>query len=90
MESSWKGVSIRGWLAIGIVFSGLGFMYITTWLAMLFISADVGTQIALMVIGLVGTTIGAATGYYFGQKGVPEKTPEPEAPVIPVGREPTG
>lgn len=51
-----------------IVGSGLLFLYITTWVAMIILGVDQGMQIALMTISLVGTAIGGATGFYFGQK----------------------
>jgi len=77
MESTYRGVSIRGW-ALYIVISGMLFLYVTAWAALLLLGADTGLQVALMVVGLVGTTIGTATGYYFGQKSAQAPAPEPE------------
>lgn len=64
MESEIFGVSVRAWLALGVVYSGLLFLYVV---AILFSGVD---GVLLTVITAVTTFIGLALGYYLGQKTV--------------------
>ena len=58
------GVSVRAWLALGTVFSGLAFLYIA---GILYSDVD---GVLITVITAVTTFIGLALGYYLGQKSV--------------------
>jgi len=60
-ESSIFGVSVRAWLALITVVSGLGFLYATA-----FINAD--PELSLVIVTAVVGFIGLALGYYLGQK----------------------
>jgi hypothetical protein len=62
MESSIFGVSVRAWLALITVASGLGFLY-----AAAFLFSDVD-GVLITIITAVTTFIGLALGYYLGQK----------------------
>lgn len=64
-ESDIFGVSVRAWLALGVVYSGLLFLYVV---AILFSGVD---GVLLTVITAVTTFIGLALGYYLGQKSLP-------------------
>ena len=77
-ESSIKGVSIRGWLALIIVVSGLGFLYLLSFAALIFVPMDDAIKIVLMVVATVSGVIGAATGFYFGQKSTETNEPPTE------------
>lgn len=59
MESSIFGVSVRAWLALTTVISGLVFLYAAFFLA--------DGQQDVIVTSIVGF-IGLALGYYLGQK----------------------
>lgn len=63
MDSSIFGVSVRAWLAMGTVFSGLAFLFI---MAIVFAEAELRLTIVTAVIGFVSL----ALGYYLGQKNV--------------------
>ena len=69
-ESTIFGVSVRAWLAIVTVGSGLGFLY-----AVAFTVAD--ADLLLVIVTAVVGFIGLALGYYLGQKS--NELP-PEAP----------
>lgn len=62
-ESSIWGVSVRAWLALITVVSGLAFLYVTS-----FIVAD--ADLRLVIVTAVVGFIGLALGYYLGQKSV--------------------
>lgn len=62
MESSIFGVSVRAWLALITVTSGLAFLYIA---AVLFSGVD---GVLITVITAVTSFISLALGYYLGQK----------------------
>lgn len=59
MESSIFGVSVRAWLALITVVSGLAFLYVAFFVA--------EGQEDVIVTAIVGF-IGLALGYYLGQK----------------------
>jgi hypothetical protein len=63
-ESSIFGVSVRAWLALITVTSGLAFLYTV---AILYSTID---GVLLTVITAVTGFIGLALGYYLGQKSV--------------------
>ena len=63
-QSTIYGVSVRAWLAMGTVFSGLAFLYVV---GILFSDID---GVLLTVVTAVTTFIGLALGYYLGQKSV--------------------
>lgn len=77
-QSSWKGISIRGWLALIIVALSFIYFFAVTLLVLLLEVNETALQVILLILGLMGTSIGGATGFYFGQK-----TAEPPAPEIP-------
>ena len=58
-ESSIFGVSVRAWLALITVVSGLAFLY-----AAYFVTSDRDPVIITAVVGFIGL----ALGYYLGQK----------------------
>lgn len=60
-ESSIWGVSVRAWLALITVVSGLAFLYATS-----FVVAD--ADLRLVIVTAVVGFIGLALGYYLGQK----------------------
>ena len=60
-ESSIFGVSVRAWLALITVVSGLAFLYVTS-----FAVAD--ADLRLVIVTAVVGFIGLALGYYLGQK----------------------
>ena len=60
-ESTIFGVSVRAWLAIITVGSGLAFLYLTA-----FAIAD--PDLLLVIVTAVVGFIGLALGYYLGQK----------------------
>lgn len=62
-ESSIWGVSVRAWLALITVISGLAFLYATA-----FVVAD--ADLRLVVVTAVVAFINLALGYYLGQKTV--------------------
>ena len=66
-ESDIFGVSVRAWLALFVVVSGLAFLYVV---AILFSDVD---GVLLTVITAVTTFIGLALGYYLGQKSIPSQ-----------------
>jgi hypothetical protein len=69
-DSSIFGVSVRAWLALITVTSGLAFMY-----AIGLKDDDPEQPVLLMVIGAVIGFVNLALGYYLGQKGsAPETT----------------
>lgn len=69
MESNIWGVSVRAWLALIVVTSGLAFLYVT---AILFSGIDgVLVTIVAAVVGFVNL----ALGYYLGQKSREEPPP---------------
>ena len=72
MESNIFGVSVRAWLAIITVGSGLGFLYATA-----FTIAE--PDLVLVIVTAVVGFIGLALGYYLGQKTPPSEGP-PGAP----------
>lgn len=61
-ESSIFGVSVRAWLALITVTSGLGFLYVV---AILFSGVD---GVLLTTITTVASFISLSLGYYLGQK----------------------
>ena len=71
-ESSLFGVSIRGWLALIVVASGLLFLYSAAFLF-------AGTEgVLVTIIAAVVGFVNLALGYYLGQK-----SNEPQPPVGP-------
>lgn len=62
-ESSIFGVSVRAWLALITVTSGLAFLYTV---AILFSNVD---GVLITIITAVTGFIGLSLGYYLGQKG---------------------
>ena len=96
-QSSWKGISIRGWLALIITGVSFAYFFFATIAVLLLGVSPEAMQIILLIIGLMGTSIGGATGFYFGQKSAETTTPtlaQAEEIVTKaeniVGREPTG
>lgn len=71
-ESSIFGVSVRAWLAIVTVASGLAFLY-----AVAFTVAD--ADLLLVIVTAVVGFIGLALGYYLGQKSISEPQADPPA-----------
>jgi hypothetical protein len=67
-ESSLFGVSIRGWLALITVGSGLAFLYVAA-----FALADV--DLRMVIITAVVGFVNLALGYYLGQKGTEPTEP---------------
>lgn len=63
-ESSLFGVSIRGWLALIVVTSGLLFLYFA---AFMFSSLE---GVLVTIIAAVVGFVNLALGYYLGQKSV--------------------
>lgn len=61
-ESNIFGVSVRAWLALITVTSGLAFLYVV---AILFAGVD---GVLITIITAVTGFIGLALGYYMGQK----------------------
>jgi hypothetical protein len=61
MESNIFGVTVRAWLALITVVSGLGFLYI---MALFLTLNDIRLTIVTAVIGFINL----ALGYYLGQK----------------------
>ena len=61
MESNIFGVSVRAWLALGVVYTGLGFLYV---MALFLTNSDIRVTIVTAVIGFINL----ALGYYLGQK----------------------
>lgn len=72
IESNLFGVSVRAWLAIGTVFSGLAFLYI---LGLFLTDKD----IRLLIINAVVGFISLALGYYMGQRQADVRRQEPPA-----------
>jgi hypothetical protein len=62
MGSNIFGVSVRAWLALIVVTTGLAFLYVA---AIIFSGTD---GVLLTVITSVTTFIGLALGYYLGSK----------------------
>jgi uncharacterized membrane-anchored protein len=71
-ESSLFGVSIRGWLALITVVSGLGFLYLSA-----FLLANDENQILTVIIAAVVGFINLALGFYLGQKSTEPGPPKP-------------
>ena len=66
-DSTIFGVSVRAWLALITVVSGLAFLYVV---AILFSATD---GVLLTVITAVVGFIGLSLGYYLGQKSTEPK-----------------
>lgn len=64
-DSTIASVSVRAWLAMGTVFSGLAFLYAT---ALIALQGDVTSQIGLTIVVAVISFVNLALGYYLGQK----------------------
>ena len=58
-ESSIWGVSVRAWLALITVVSGLAFLYVAY-----FVAGDSSDVIVTAIVGFIGLSL----GYYLGQK----------------------
>lgn len=67
-ESSIYGVSVRAWLALITVVSGLAFLYVV---AILFAATD---GVLITIITAVTGFIGLSLGYYLGQKSTEQAT----------------
>lgn len=72
-ESSIRGVSVRAWLALFTVISGLSFLYGLSSIVLLavifgWVEMDPALQLILLVVNAVTGFIGLALGYYLGQK----------------------
>lgn len=75
-ESTYRGISIRGWIAFIVVSAGLAFIDLVSVVAMFRFEPEQALQVLLMAVGLNGTYIGSVTGFYFGQKSVESGTVE--------------
>ncbi len=71
-ESTIKGISVRAWLSLITVGSGLFFLYITALLALWLLPIEQGLQIGLTIIVAIIGFVNLALGYYLGQKNVQE------------------
>ena len=69
-ESTIFGVSVRAWLALITVGSGLAFLYVA---AVLFSGTE---GVLLTVITAVVGFIGLSLGYYLGQKATEQQPPK--------------
>jgi len=68
MESEIKGVSVRAWLALITVTSGLGFLYAMAFTAIWLVGTETALQVGLTVVTAVIGFVNLALGYYLGQK----------------------
>lgn len=66
--STIRGVSVRAIIALLIVGLSFTYFFAATLLVTIFDVSETAMQLILLIIGLLGTAVGSATGFYFGQK----------------------
>lgn len=66
--STIRGVSVRAIIALLIVGLSFAYFFAVTLLVAIFDVNETAMQLILLIVGLLGTAVGSATGFYFGQK----------------------
>ena len=78
-DSEIHGVSVRAILAMGTVFSGLGFLYIMALVAIVALGGEAITTVGLVIITAIIGFVNLALGYYLGQKTLQQTQPNPNS-----------
>lgn len=73
-DSQIRGVSVRAVLAMGTVFSGLAFLYLMAFIAIVVLGGEAITTVGLVIVTAVIGFISLALGYYLGQKNLNQTT----------------